>query len=492
MLKQSLQQKLLQKLSPQQIQLMKLLQVPTAMLENRIKEELEINPALEENIEYNNEEGDSNENDLNYDDSYEHDEHDEHDENKREDFSLDQYMYDDEVPSYKTSIQSGDDNEQKEIPFTGGISFQEQLTEQLHLKNLNAHQSKIADYIIGCIDDDGYMRREIAAMVDDLAFTQNIQTTEKELILILGEIQDLDPPGIGARDLQECLYLQLKRKENRNKAIRLATEIISKMMEEFSKKHYDKIAHKLELTPEEMKLAIDEILHLNPKPGNSQADSSKNIEQITPDFVLYNNDGKLELTLNSKNRVSLKISKDYNSMLTTYGKNKRNVKDKEAFDFIKQKIDNASWFIDALEQRNQSMMLVMTFILDKQNEYFLDGDETKLKPMILKDIADATNLDISTVSRISNSKYIQTHFGTFALKSFYSEGIATDSGEEVSSKEVKKILSDAIVEENKSDPLSDEELVVVLKNKGYNIARRTVAKYRDMLNIPVARLRKKL
>ena len=486
MLKQSLQQKLQQKLSPQQIQLMKLLQVPTASLEQRIKEELEINPALEEGL---------NDDDKNADDEesiYEQDDYETegNDENKREDFNLDQYIDDDEIPSYKTTIQSSSDDDIKDVPFASGISFQEQLTEQLHLRNLTDKQMRIADYVIGYIDDDGYMRRELAAMVDDLAFTQNITATEKEIEVILTEIQDLDPAGIGARNLRECLLIQLKRKENRTKGIRLATEIVSEMMEEFVKKHYDKIAQHLDFTPEELKLAINEIIHLNPKPGNSMADNQKNLEQITPDFALYNNDGKLELSLNGRNRVPLRVSKDYNDMLNQYSKGK--LKDKEAVSFIKQKIESANWFIDALDQRNQSMMLVMNCILTKQYDYFLEGDELKLKPMILKDVADVTNLDISTVSRISNAKYITTHFGTFALKSFFSESLTNDDGEEVSSKEVKKILSNAIADENKAEPLSDEALVTVLKAQGYNIARRTIAKYREMLNIPVARLRKEL
>ena len=486
MLKQSLQQKLQQKLSPQQIQLMKLLQVPTASLEQRIKEELEINPALEEGL---------NDDDKNADDEesiYEQDDYETegNDENKREDFNLDQYIDDDEIPSYKTTIQSSSDDDIKDVPFASGISFQEQLTEQLHLRNLTDKQMRIADYVIGYIDDDGYMRRELAAMVDDLAFTQNITATEKEIEVILTEIQDLDPAGIGARNLRECLLIQLKRKENRTKGIRLATEIVSEMMEEFVKKHYEKIAQHLDFTPEELKLAINEIIHLNPKPGNSMADNQKNLEQITPDFALYNNDGKLELSLNGRNRVPLRVSKDYNDILNQYSKGK--LKDKEAVSFIKQKIESANWFIDALDQRNQSMMLVMNCILTKQYDYFLEGDELKLKPMILKDVADVTNLDISTVSRISNAKYITTHFGTFALKSFFSESLTNDDGEEVSSKEVKKILSNAIADENKAEPLSDEALVTVLKAQGYNIARRTIAKYREMLNIPVARLRKEL
>lgn len=484
-----LQQKLQQKLSPQQIQLMKLLQVPTVSLEQRIKEEMEINPALEEGVDEEEKEK-TDEDELTQDDSYLDSESD--DEHKRDDFNLDQYIDDDETPSYKLSIKNkGEDDDRKEIPFAGGTTFQEQLMDQLRLRDVNSHQQVIAEYIIGNIDEDGYMRRELAAMVDDLAFTQNIETTEEELEYILKEIHELDPPGIGARNLQECLLIQLRRKDKKRKAIRFAIEIVDEAMEEFVKKHYDKIAKKLELTDDELKMAISEIIHLNPKPGNSGHDGHRSTQHVTPDFILVNNDNKLELTLNSRNAPELKVSREYMEMLKDYSKSK-DKSNKDAIMFIKQKIDSAKWFIDAIQQRQQTLMFVMNAILKYQYDYFQEGDETRLRPMILKDIADVTGLDISTISRVANSKYIQTHFGTLPLKSFFSESLSTDSGEEVSTREVKKILQDSIAAEDKSKPLPDEDLVKVLKEKGYNIARRTVAKYREQLGIPVARLRKEL
>lgn len=494
MLKQSIQQKLLQKLSPQQIQLMKLLQVPTVELDMRIKEELEINPALEEG----NDDKDSAED--NFDDLEFNNENEEYEDkdNSRDDFNLDEYLDDDEIPAYKlTTKNSGEDEERKEIPITGGVSFQDTLMQQLGLVVYDDHHYQIASTLIGNIDEDGYLRRELESIVDDLAFTQNISTNADELEEILKVIQGFDPPGVGARSLKECLELQLKRKiqesDGNTEILKLSLKIIQTQMEEFSKKHYDKIQRKHQINNEELKNAIQEILHLNPKPGNSASDSKRSIQHIVPDFILLDNEGSLELSLNSRNAPELRVSKAYKEMLEEYSKAKLKDKDKkEAVQFVKQKIDAASWFIDAIRQRQQTLMLTMQAILDYQKEYFKTGNEGKLKPMILKDISEMIGLDISTVSRVANSKYIQTSFGTILLKTLFSESLSTESGEEVSTKEVKKILQESIDAENKSRPLTDEKLCEILKEKGYNIARRTVAKYREQLDIPVARLRKEL
>ena len=493
MLKQSLQQKLQQKLSPQQIQLMKLLQVPTVALEQRIKEELEINPALEEGNE-RDDQSDEKEIEDPFNSGNDGDEEAHADQN-REDFDLSSYIDDDETHAYKMAANNySPDDEKREIPFAGGSTFQEQLNEQLSLRGLSEKDFEIADYLIGNLDEDGYMRREIESVVDDLAFSQNIFTTEEEVERLLKEVQELDPPGIGARTLQECLLIKLKRKEHQTVELKTAAYILKECMEDFSRKHYDRILKKLELTEEQLKDAIKEILKLNPKPGNSQNDSTKNTQHITPDFILTNNEGSLELYLNSRNAPELKVSRTYQEMLDHYSKSKKtNGKEqKDAILFVKQKIDSARWFIDAIKQRQQTLMLTMQAILEYQYEYFQDGDETKLRPMILKDIAEQIGLDISTVSRVANSKYIQTPFGTLLLKSFFSESLSTDSGEEVSTREVKKILEEAVNNEDKSKPVTDDQLAQVIRDKGYNIARRTVAKYREQLNIPVARLRKEL
>ncbi len=492
MLKLGLQQKLLQKLSPQQIQLMKLLQIPTIGLEQRIKEELEINPALEEGPDESADNGDS-------DEDFETNE-EKNEENSREDFSLDEYIDDDEIPAYKLNIKNtGPDEERKDIPYSGGNTFQESLLSQVGLRVLDDKDFLIAENLVGNLDEDGYLRRELSAIVDDLAFSQNIPTTEKELEEVLKVIQEFDPAGVGARTLQECLLLQLRRKKMETKhmanllTLEVATQIIAENFEEFSKKHYDKICKNLDINEEVLKEAMSEILHLNPRPGNSVMDGQKSTQQVIPDFILVNNEGQLELSLNSRNAPDLRVSKSYNDMLEHYSKAKlKDQEKKEAVAFVRQKLDSAKWFIDAIQQRQQTLMITMDAILNYQREYFLEGDETKLKPMILKDIAEIVNMDISTVSRVANSKYIQTPFGTKLLKSFFSEGLTTESGEEVSSKEVKKILEECIAAEKKSKPLTDDKLTLILKEHGYNIARRTVAKYREQLNIPVARLRKEL
>jgi RNA polymerase sigma-54 factor len=493
MLKQGLQQKLLQKLSPQQIQLMKLLQVPTVALEQRIKEELEINPALEEGIDKDDSSDEPNTDDP-FGDSNDGEEEAHADQN-REDFDLSAYIDDDETPAYKMAANNySPDDERKEVPFAGGQGFQEQLISQLALRNIKAEEFPIAEYLIGNIDEDGYLRRDISSIVDDLAFSQNILTSEEHVIRLLKEVQELDPPGIGARDLQECLLIQLRRKEYQTVELKTAAVILRECMEEISRKHYDKIAKKLELTDDELKAAIKEILRLNPRPGNSQSESAKSTQHIIPDFILTNNEGVLELQLNSRNAPDLKISKAYQEMLVHYSKSQKNSskEQRDAVVFVKQKIDSARWFIDAIKQRQQTLMLTMQTILEYQYEYFSTADETKLRPMILKDIAEKVFMDISTISRVANSKYIQTSFGTFLLKSFFSESLSTDTGEEVSTREVKKILEECVAAEDKHNPVTDDKLAQVLREKGYNIARRTVAKYREQLNIPVARMRKEL
>lgn len=482
MLKQSLQQKLQQKLSPQQIQLMKLLQVPTAELDQRIKEELEINPALEEG-------GEDEEIPTNMED----DERDE--ENSRDDFDLSEYISDDEVPSYKTQMNnSSADDEEKSVPISMGKTFQELLLGQLGEQKLSETEMMIAEYLIGNLDDAGYLRRDLESICDDLLFYQNISTTVGQLEGLLTVVQTFDPPGVGARTLQECLLLQINRKNTRLPYVMFAKKIIEDYFDEFSKKHYPKICQKLELDEHELKYSVEEILKLNPKPGNSMNESQRSAQSIVPDFMLVNNDGNLELTLNGRNAPELKISKEYADLLKGYASNKMGAgrEQKEAVMFVKQKLDSAKWFIDAIKQRQHTLLQTMQAIVDYQREYFLEGDETKLKPMILKDIADKVKMDISTISRVANSKYIQTHFGTFLLKSFFSESLQNDSGEEVSTREIKSILQDSINAEDKKNPYTDEELVVVLKEKGYLLARRTVAKYREQLGIPVGRLRREI
>ncbi|MCX6196212.1 MAG: RNA polymerase factor sigma-54 [Flavobacteriia bacterium] len=478
-LKQFLSQKLEQRLSPQQIQLMKLLQVPTMELDQRIKQEIEENPALEEGSDELEDEFD------NQDDTEENDTDDE--------FDLSDYI-DDDIADYKTNANNqSKDDEERVIPLSGEQSFQEKLSEQLHLLDLNETEFIIADILIGNLDESGYLNRDLEALVDDLAFSMNVITSEQEVKSILGLIQTFDPAGVGARSLQECLLLQINRKQDGDISRFTAKKILEDFFEEFTKKHYDKIALKLEIEDKDLKDAINEILRLNPKPGGSLRESAKNQLQITPDFVINETDGSLELSLNSRNAPSLKVSREYESMLRSYSEGAKTTKsDKEAVSFVRQKLDGAKWFIDAIKQRQQTLLLTMNAIMNYQFAYFLSGDEAKLRPMILKDIADIVNLDISTISRVSNSKYVQTNFGIYPLKYFFSESLSTDSGEEVSTREVKKILSEAINSESKKIPLTDEKLMDLLNEKGYNIARRTVAKYREQLNFPVARMRKEM
>jgi len=479
MLKQRLQQKLLQKLSPQQIQMIKLLEIPSMQLEQRIKKEIEENPALEEGA------------DADMDDQYE-----EKPANDDQDFSIDEYVNTDDIPSYKLNAKNYTGGELKpDIPFSVGSTFQDFLESQLGMRDLSEHTAQLASYLIGNLDDDGYLRRKLEAIVDDLDFTLNIKTTEEELLETLRIIQDLDPIGVGARDLQECLVLQIAAKDMNNPAVAVAYKILRYHFEEFTKKHFDKIITRLCITENDLKNAIDEILKLNPKPGGSYSDPhSKVAEHIIPDFILENRDGELQLSLNSRNVPELRVSRTYNDMLRSYSESKGNSskQQKEAVTFVKQKLDSAKWFIDAIRQRQNTLMVTMEAIIEFQEAYFQEGDETSLRPMILKDIADKTNLDISTISRVANSKYIQTHFGIYPLKYFFSEGLQTDSGEEVSTREIKKILEQCIEGESKRKPVTDDELAEILQKKGYQIARRTVAKYREQLNIPVARLRKEL
>ncbi|MGV3632008.1 MAG: RNA polymerase factor sigma-54 [Bacteroidota bacterium] len=480
-LKQYLAQKLEQRLSPQQIQLMKLLQVPTMELDQRIKQEIEENPALEEGKDESEEDYGDNEDDF-------------QEENEgNDDFDLSDY-FDDDTPDYKTQTNnSSKDDEERVVPLSGEQSFQEKLTEQLHLLDLDDTQFLIADTIIGNLDESGYLNREVEAIVDDLAFSANINVSEAQVEEVLAIVQELDPAGVGARDLRECLLLQINRKQNGDITLFTAKKILEDHFEEFTKKHYDKIQKKLEIEDEDLKQAIDEIIRLNPKPGGSMKEAGKSMQQIIPDFMLTEFEGHLELTINGRNSPELKISREYERMLRMYAEGAKTSKaDKDALTFVRQKLENAKWFIDAIKQRQNTLLFTMEAIMNYQREYFLTGDETNLRPMILKDIADMVGLDISTVSRVANSKYVQTGYGIFSLKYFFSESLSTDSGEEVSTREVKKILSEAISGEQKKKPLTDDRLALLLKEKGYNIARRTVAKYREQLNIPVARLRKEL
>jgi RNA polymerase sigma-54 factor len=490
MLKQTLQQKLLQKLSPQQIQFIKLLQVPTVSLDTRIKEELEENPALEDiSLANMNEPGEE------YPDHDPDDDHfNEDNTSEMDEFNVDDYLQNEDINDYGSGANhNGDDEEdRKEIPIAIQHSFYENLQQQLDLLPLSDRDFQIGQQIIGSLDDDGYLRRPIVSLIDDLAFSQNIIVEEAEVMEMLKVIQEFDPAGVGARDLQECLLIQLRKKDQDNPIIRKAITIVQDYLEEFTKKHYDKLERTLNLSSEELKDVVGEILKLNPKPGDSGAVAGKQLHVI-PDFHISNNDGVLILTLNSRNAPELRVSRSYQEMFDHYDKtSQKDKKMKEAVQFVKQKLDSAKWFIDAIKQRQQTLLKTMNAIMNYQYEYFLTGDERKLRPMILKDIADRIDMDISTVSRVANSKYVQTEFGTFLLKSFFSEAIQTDSGEEVSNKEVKKILEECISNENKRKPLADEKLTEILKEKGYTIARRTVAKYREAMNIPVARLRKQL
>lgn len=491
MLKQNLQQKLLQKLSPQQIQFIKLLQVPTVSLDTRIKEELEENPALEDfsltNINEPEEQYPDRDPD---DDDYRTDDN----QGEADEFNIDDYLQEDNINEYGSRYdQNGDDDEdRKEIPIAVQSSFFESLQQQLDLLPLSDKDFMVGRQIIGSLDDDGYLRRPITSLTDDLAFSQNVFAEDEEVEDMLKIIQGFDPPGVGARSLQECLLIQLRKKDQNDPVVKKAMVVVEDYLDEFTRKHYDKLEKTLNMSPVELRAVVNEILKLNPKPGDSSEINTKQL-QVIPDFHITNNDGVLVLTLNSKNAPELRVSRSYQEMFEHYDKaSQKDKKLKEAVQFVKQKLDSAKWFIDAIKQRQQTLLKTMNAIMQYQYEYFLTGDEKNLKPMILKDIADRISMDISTVSRVANSKYVQTEFGTFLLKSFFSEAIQTESGEEVSNKEVKKILEEHIGKEDKQHPLADEKLTEILKEAGYNIARRTVAKYREQMNIPVARLRKQL
>jgi RNA polymerase sigma-54 factor len=481
MQKLGLIQTLSQKLSPQQIQFIKLLQVPTAELETRVEEELEINPALEEGREESEQQNDDE------------DEFDEKSESVDEEISFEDYLQDDYTGYKMQGDGNNPDDEDREIPVATSASLNDQLITQLGFLGLDERQEKIGNQLIGSIENDGYIRRELEAIINDLAFSMNIETDMDEVEEILRKIQSFDPPGIAARNLQECLLLQLERKLDHTADVELAIRIIEDCFVDFTKKHYDKITKKLNIQDEEeLKCAVNLITKLNPKPGGASNGLVKT-QYLIPDFLLTNNNGKLDLTLNSRNAPELRISRSYSEMMDTYDKsNKKDKKLRETATFVKQKLDSAKWFIDAIKQRQHTLLYTMRSIVNFQYDFFLTGDESNLKPMILKDIANEINMDISTVSRVANSKSVQTEFGIYPLKYFFSEGIATDSGDDVSSREVKQYLKDLVDQEDKSKPLSDDKLENLLKEKGYNIARRTVAKYREQLNIPVARLRKEL
>jgi len=481
MLKQFLNFKLSQKLSPQQIQLMKLIQLPTQAFEQRISQEMNENPALEGGKE----EPEKFDEDIN----------DEYQETIDEapEINIDDYLSDDETPSYKLNANNySADDQQTHIPYAAGQSFTQHLMQQLNTYRLEESEKEIAKFLVGSVDESGYIRREIADIVDDLAFTQNVYTQEAAVESVLEKVQELDPAGVGARDLQECLLLQLKRKQQNSKVV-LASRILKETFEHFSKKHYKKLLQKFSISEDELREAIAEIESLNPKPGGAISSNTRMVEHVVPDFAITIVEGSLELTLNGRNAPELHVSREYANMLKGYKESKDKSKSqKEAVLFIKQKLDAAKWFIDAIKQRQQTLFVTMNAIMHQQEAYFLSGDQRKLRPMILKDIADTIGMDISTVSRVANSKYVDTPYGTKLIKEFFSESMKNDQGEDVSTKEIKKILEITIGEEDKRKPLTDDKLAQILKEKGYPIARRTVAKYREQLELSVARLRKEL
>ena len=490
MLKQFLNLKLSQKLSPQQIQLMKLIQLPTQAFEQRLNEEMNENPALEAGKEEEDEEFEK--------DEFDNDEYDDYDDSESdrieaEDINIDEYLSNDETPDYKLKANNySDDDESRETPLAAPVTFHQDLINQLNTFILTEDEREIAEFLVGSIDDMGYIRRSVPDIVDDMAFTQGIYTDEKTVGRILHIIHELEPAGVGARDLQECLVLQLKHKTP-TESVALATDIIEHQFDAFTKKHYDKLQQKYEISLDKLKKAISEIEKLNPKPGNSFSGNNKMVEHVVPDFAIKIVEGELELTLNGRNAPTLHVSRDYQEMMQTYKDSReKSTQQREAVQFIKQKLDSAKWFIDAIKQRQETLFVTMNAIMHYQQEYFLDGDETKLRPMILKDIADMVGLDISTISRVANSKYVETPYGTKLIKEFFSESMKNDQGEDVSTLEIKKILQDIIAEEDKKKPMPDDQLMEILKERGYPIARRTIAKYREQLDIPVARMRKKI
>ena len=471
MLKQSLKLKLSQKLSPQQIQLMKLIQLPVLDFEQKLKQEIEENPALEVNESISTEEEFS----------------------KDENIDVEDYINDDEIPDYRLNTYNSSATEENAIPYASGVSFNQVILNQIYTERLSDFEMKIAEFLVGCIDEGGYIRQSIEDIIDDLAFTQNIDVEYDTVNTILKAIQNLDPAGIGARSLQECLAIQLNRKGTDNPNTVLALNIIEDSFNLFTKRHFEKILTKHQISEEELKIAIKEIEKLNPKPGNSLSNNStKLIEQVIPDFKIEIVNNELLLSLNGRNKPVMNVSREYTEMLKGYSLEKNRKSQKDAVQFIKQKLDSARWFIEAIEQREQTLMLTMKAIMTYQQDYFLSGDEKKIKPMILKNIADKINMDISTISRVANSKYVDTPYGTKLIKEFFSESMLNNKGEEISTIEIKKILEKIISEEDKRKPETDDVLVKLLHKEGYKIARRTVSKYREQLNIPVARLRKEL
>ena len=485
MLKQYLQFKLSQKLSPQQIQLMKLIQLPTQAFEQRLKQELEENPALEG--------GKDKADDFDDDFDNSNDDFNDNETISADDINVDDYLSDDEIPDYKMQANNYSvDDEDKSIPYASGTSFTQHLKNQLNTYKLDEEEYQIAEFLVGSVDGSGYIRRSITDIMDDLAFTQNIYTTEDKIEEVLKTVQELEPVGVAARNLQECLLIQLKRKTH-NPNIELALNIIKKAFDQFSKKHYTKLMQKFDINEIQLKDAILEIERLNPKPGGSYSGNNRIVEHVVPDYTIKIVDGQLELTLNGRNAPELHVSREYSNMLKGYKEAKNKSKSqRDAVQFIKQKLDAAKWFIDAIRQRQQTLFITMSAIMHYQRNYFLSGDERKLKPMILKDIADEIEMDVSTVSRVANSKYVDTPYGTKLIKEFFSESMKNDQGEDVSTREIKNILETVINDEDKKKPLTDEKLAKLLKDKGYPIARRTVAKYREQLDISVARLRKQI
>lgn len=491
MLKQGLSHKLLQKLSPQQIQFIQLLQLNSTELEKRVEEEITENPALEVDKAETGEQSDSiseaefegERTDTEDDESYEYEDTFEE--------SLNDYMGGEDYDDYSYGTMNDGGEEKKEIPFANVSSLFDSLKEQLNAQRLTERQKELGLHLIGMLEEDGYLRRPLKNVAYDLAFLNQMQTTEDELEKVLHIIQNFDPPGIGARSLEECLLLQLERKDQKDENVVFAKRIITDHMDDLAKKHYEKLMKSLKLDRDRLKDIIDIIIHLNPKPGESQTNTKA--QYIIPDFIVTNEDGDLHVTLNSRNAPELRVNRNYQETLRSYQEGQtKNQQLKNQVQFIKQKLDSAKWFIDAIRQRQNTLLQTMRTIVEYQKEFFQTGDIEKLQPMILKDIADRIGMDISTVSRVANSKYVQTDFGIFSLKEFFSEGIQTESGEEVSNREVKKILKDFIDNESKKRPLTDEKLTDMLNEKGYNIARRTVAKYREQMNIPVARLRKEI
>ncbi len=480
MLKQQLQIKLSQKLSPQQIKLMKLIQLSTLDLEQKIESEIGENPALESGIEIVKNENSEND-------------YDESTKIETDEIDIDQYLSDDEVPAYRLYTNNfSSDDEDRTVPLSGGISFHQYLHQQMGNLILNDDEMQIAEFIIGSIDDSGYLRRTEDQLIDDLAFTQNIFVEKKQLEKIIRSVQSLDPPGVGARDLRECLQLQLEKKKKDRPELVHALKIIKDEFEHFSHKHYSKLQDRIGITEEELKKALDIISRLNPKPGGALSSTIQNTH-VVPDFIMTLEDGEIDVQLNRRNAPQLKISNAYKEMLMGYQESQKKSKtQQEAVQFIKQKLDSAKWFIEAIQQRHMTLTLTINAIVEHQKEYFLTGDERKLKPMILKDIADKVQMDISTISRVANSKYIDSPYGVKLLKTFFSEGLKNEEGEDVSSIEIKNFLSQLIAEENKQKPLTDDFLSKLMKEKGYIVARRTIAKYREQLDIPVARLRKEL